>query len=176
VLDVNDIETRFKKELHNWMCAVLDQQIYFTSELSSTVMSYIDEGKITFDEKYRNDVGFYNYLIVVLQELELIKNRMSLDDNLMQKTASFESYLQLNKQRFYELDAFIRITKMKVIYKDLTEMAKLTIKKAFVDIVKLNTELQRLFYFTDRKYLLKFRYNILNQKLFMKLTIQRICF
>lgn len=154
-LDVNFIEQVFKKELHAWMCAALEQIVYFTSELSISVTTYIQEGKIIFNADYRKDVGFYNYQQVVLHELQLLYDSKSLDYSLTQKAAVFESYLHLNKQRFYELDTLIRIHKMKGIYKDMREIANLTIKKPFIDIAELNTQLQRLFYYTDRNYLLK---------------------
>lgn len=154
-LDIKSIEHVFKKELHAWMCAALEQIVYFTSELSISVTTYIHEGKIIFNADYRKDVGFYNYQQVVLHELQLLYDSKSLDYSLTQKAAVFESYLHLNKQRFKELDTLIRMNKMKGIYKDCREIANLTMKKPFIDIAELNTQLQRLFYYTDRNYLLK---------------------
>lgn len=154
-LDVNAIEPVFKKELYAWMGAVLENRVYLTTELTNIITDYIQDGKITFHVDYRKEVGFFNYLQVVLQELQILYDNKLLDYNLSQKAAALESYLLLNEQRFKELDTLIRITKMKGIYKDCREIANLTIKKPYIDMVELNTQLQRLFWYKDRNYLLK---------------------
>lgn len=159
-LDVKSIEQVFKNEMHTWMCAVLIQYIfgYTKKDIENAVTSYIDEGNITFDKNFRKEVGFYNYLEVVLHEIHQLYGSERLDKSILQKAEKYEEFLIENQQRFWELDKLIRITNLGTAYKDYRSFAKTTIKTHFINLDKLNIALQKLFYSTDRNYLLRLLY------------------